>query len=504
MENFLINGFSGCLPGSEKISFTSENVFGGKTGFDEFFNVLRNIIGDDSAAGLHIQSGTPLNAGDGTSLQLPDKAGEGARQQKAAVGSEDVPGSTPDIIAMLQSLGMPAMKTDETLKHLEDGVSGEILSLSASILFAKQVIEELLNEVISEKGLPGTPQTMVQKSVETISTDKGMPIQPAFSMDIPALLYRAMNMMARQQKTVAVSEDVQENMPDMTEQMIQGDDGVFSFRDSQGPRLYHMASGKTNRVETGISVEADTTTFFAGNKDMTADMDVRLKTDGTINRNPEIKNIHANMSFRIPEQAADEIRFAGGDLNAASEKSGSILKNIITVLQNETIEVPQKDTKFSFKENDYMPFAKSGYFEAVQSPETEGAQIVEKGSFASMITDRIEKIIGQNQVVRGTPMDMVMRMNINEKDSLLIGLKREGQQVFVEIKTGSSSIMNLLQTSKEVIIRNLEMKNINANIFVNPDSDRGFERRENRRENRRGDENGNARNKFFEFLETHA
>jgi hypothetical protein len=64
--------------------------------------------------------------------------------------------------------------------------------------------------------------------------------------------------------------------------------------------------------------------------------------------------------------------------------------------------------------------------------------------------------------------------------------------------------MNLLQPNKEVIIRNLEMKNINANIFVNPDSDGGFERRENRRENRRGGANGKARNNFFEFLETQA
>ncbi|MCX5810649.1 MAG: hypothetical protein NTX36_14990 [Proteobacteria bacterium] len=607
MENLFISGLSGCFSGSEKISFTGENVSDGKTGTGEFLNVLKDIIGKDFTANLQMQSGTPLNVDNGTSLpvsalqvaaalQLPDEAGEDLSavlmsilsayglnvvpeamscvpesgievpklgstsatqgdkedapykeamailfnelckifnplvgvipvslraENSLSASSSDEPGQEtlqgtlsdeikkllerPDIIAMLQSHGIPTVKTNESSKHSEDGVSGEILSLSASILFAKQVIEGLLNEAISEKGLPGTPQTMAQSPVETVSTDKGMPVQPDPSttdMDIPALLYRAMNMAAQRQATAAGSEDVQESTPDMTEQRIQGE-GVFSFRDTQGSRLYHMASTKTDRIETGVSVEAGTMPPLAGDKDMPADMDVRLKTDGMINKNPEIKNIHANMNFRIPEQVVDEMKLAGGDFNAVSEKNGSILKNIIAGLQNETIEAPQKDTKFSFKENDYMPFTKSGNFEAAQSSETEGAQTVEKGSFASMITDKIEKIIGQNQL-RNTPMDMVMRMNINEKESLLIGLKREGQQIFVEIKTGSSSIMNLLQANKEVIIRNLEMKNVNANIFVNPDSDGGFERRENRRENRRGAANGKAQNNFFKLLETQA
>ena len=593
MENLLINGLSGCFSGSEIIPFTGENVSDGKTGSDEFLNVLKDIIGKDFTANMQMQTGIPLNVDNGVSLaisamqaapafQLPGEAGGGVLLQQnnalsdistilmsilsayglntvseampcvpesgietpKAVSTDAMRGDKEDApykeaIAILcnelckifnlfkpeavipvslgaenslsasilfakkviegllnevisekglpdtsQTMvqepvetvstdkGMPAVKTNEPEKHPEDGVSGEILNLSASILFAKKVIEGLLNEVISEKGLPDTSQTMVQEPVETVSTDKGMPVQLAFSMDIPALLYRAMNMAAQQQKAAAGSEDVQKSTPDIPEQRIQGE-AALSFRNSQGSRLYHMASAKTDRIETGVSAEADTMQLFAGDKDMPADADVRLKTDGMINRNPEIKNVHANMNFRISEQAAGEMRLAGGDFNAVSEKNGSTLKNIIAGLQNETIEAPQKDTKFSFKENDYMPFAKSGHFEADQSPAAEGTQTVEKGSFASMISDKIEKLIGQNQV-RNSPMDMVMRMNINEKESLLIGLKREGQQFFVEIKTGSSSIMNLLQANKEVIIRNLEMKNVNAHIYVNPDGDGGF------------------------------
>ncbi|MCX5815041.1 MAG: hypothetical protein NTX75_02205 [Proteobacteria bacterium] len=531
MENLLINGLSGCFSGSEKIPFTGENVSDGKTGPDEFLNVLKDIIGKDFTANLQMQSGIPLNIDKGTSLpvlalqvvtalQLPDEAGEDVSAVLMSILSAFGLNIAPEAMSCIPESGIEAPKsgsTNATQGDKEDAPYKEAMAILCNELCkifnpiegvipvsigAGNSLSASSSDEPGRETLSGEIKKLLERpDIIAMLQSHGIPIQPDPSMDIPVLLYRAMNMAAQQQKAVAGSEGVQENTPDMTEQRIQGD-GAFSFRDTQGSRLYHMASTKTDRIETGVSVEASTMPPFAGDKDMPADMDVRLKTDGMINKNPEIKNIHANMNFRIPEQVVDEMKLAEG-FNAASEKNGSILKNIIAGLQNETIEAPQKDTKFSFKENDYMPFAKSGHFEADQSPEAKGTQTVEKGSFASMITDRIEKIIGQNQV-RNTPMDMVMRMNINEKESLLIGLKREGQQIFVEIKTGSSSIMNLLQANKEVIIRNLEMKNVNANIFVNPDSDGGFERRENRRENRRGAANGKAQNNFFELLETQA
>ncbi|HOS59046.1 MAG TPA: hypothetical protein PK661_03025, partial [Syntrophorhabdaceae bacterium] len=134
--------------------------------------------------------------------------------------------------------------------------------------------------------------------------------------------------------------------------------------------------------------------------------------------------------------------------------------------------------------------------------DNKNTQIIEKASFVSTITDKIVKVTEQLRA-RNTTMDMVMRMNINEKESLLIGFKREGQQIFVEIKTESSAMLNLLQESKDTIVRNLEMKNVNANIFLNPDGKNSFERREGRREGRRGnDELNRANGKFYELFKT--
>ena len=93
MENLLINGLSGCFSGSEIIPFTGENVSDGKTGSDEFLNVLKDIIGKDFTANMQMQTGIPLNVDNGVSLaisamqaapafQLPGEAGGGVLLQQ--------------------------------------------------------------------------------------------------------------------------------------------------------------------------------------------------------------------------------------------------------------------------------------------------------------------------------------------------------------------------------------------------------------------------------------
>jgi hypothetical protein len=62
--------------------------------------------------------------------------------------------------------------------------------------------------------------------------------------------------------------------------------------------------------------------------------------------------------------------------------------------------------------------------------------------------------------------------------------------------------MNLLQTNKDVIIRNLEIKNINANIFIDPDGNGNFERREARRENQRNSKETAKKLNFIKYLKT--
>jgi len=102
---------------------------------------------------------------------------------------------------------------------------------------------------------------------------------------------------------------------------------------------------------------------------------------------------------------------------------------------------------------------------------------------------------------RKESMDMVLRLKIDDKDTLLVGLRNEGQKITVDVKTTNESLMNMLQSNKEAISKNLESKHIYANIFVDPNGEGGFDRREGRRENANSRRGKQTENEFVEFFE---
>ncbi|HOF58237.1 MAG TPA: hypothetical protein PLT19_07865, partial [Syntrophorhabdaceae bacterium] len=237
------------------------------------------------------------------------------------------------------------------------------------------------------------------------------------------------------------------------------------------------------------------------NEDMTFKLNRNVNNIIINNKQVEV-DIQKNMNFNDAESATDATFHNEKNFDKLVYKIENILKGITVEMKNDVIENHTENTDLSYKEIDTMPFLRSETHDLALSSDIKDTQIIEKASFVSTITDKIVKVTEQLQA-RSTTMDMVMRMNINEKESLLIGFKREGQQVFVEIKTESSAMLNLLQESKDTIVRNLEMKNVNANIFLNPDGKNSFERREGRREGRRGNtELNRANGNFYELFKT--
>jgi hypothetical protein len=105
-------------------------------------------------------------------------------------------------------------------------------------------------------------------------------------------------------------------------------------------------------------------------------------------------------------------------------------------------------------------------------------------AFQSEIIERIEKAIEQNTAKKDTA-DMVIRIKVNEGETIRLGLKNIGDRIQVDIKTGNETLLGMLQLNKETISRNLEQKNIYTHIYIDPDTDGGFERREERKEGRR-------------------
>jgi len=154
-------------------------------------------------------------------------------------------------------------------------------------------------------------------------------------------------------------------------------------------------------------------------------------------------------------------------------------------VQKTTVEVPQSDSIktniFQIKDNN-MTF--------------------EKGSFTSFVTDRIEKIVDQfsNKVSR---MDMIVRLKLDDKETLLVGLRHEGQKVVVDIKASNDGLVNLIQTHKDDIARHLEDKNIYTSIFVQPDGEKNTER-QSQRESKKEDKKQEAKTVFINILEATA
>jgi|GEM_PF-1194285 len=126
----------------------------------------------------------------------------------------------------------------------------------------------------------------------------------------------------------------------------------------------------------------------------------------------------------------------------------------------------------------------------------------ERGSFTSFVTDRIEKIVEQFSS-RASQMDMIVRLKLDDKETLLVGLKHDGQKIIVDVKASNDGLVNLIQTHKDDIARHLEDKNIFTHIFVQPDGERNSER-QNRQQNKKEERKKEADTAFINILEATA
>jgi hypothetical protein len=129
----------------------------------------------------------------------------------------------------------------------------------------------------------------------------------------------------------------------------------------------------------------------------------------------------------------------------------------------------------------------------------DGLKVFDKMVTGSIIADRVEQVVEQ-YAAKNSSLDMVVRLKIDEKETILVGLKDDGHKISVQIKTGNEGTMNLIQSQKDVITRHLEGKNIYTTILVDINDQRGFEKRD--RHNRQ-DEKDQEKNEgdFSAFLD---
>jgi hypothetical protein len=183
-------------------------------------------------------------------------------------------------------------------------------------------------------------------------------------------------------------------------------------------------------------------------------------------------------------------------LNAAKKYKEHVSEadEIKTISDNEIVKVsPQKTTNEIPQGDSFKP-------NVLQVKDNN--MTFEKGSFTSFVTDRIEKIVEQFSN-RSSQMDMVVRLKLDDKETLLVGLKQEGQKVIVDVKSSNDSLVNLIQAHKDDITRHLEDKNIFTSIFVQPDGERNSER-QNQQEKKKENGKQQASTSFINILEATA
>jgi len=191
------------------------------------------------------------------------------------------------------------------------------------------------------------------------------------------------------------------------------------------------------------------------------------------------------------DRAEDEARALMLNASKKYKEHVSEANEIKTISDNEIVKVEPRNTTNEIPQGDSF---KSNVLQVKDNNMT-----FEKGSFTSFVTDRIEKIVEQFSN-RGSQMDMVVRLKLDDKETLLVGLKQEGQKVIVDVKASNDGLVNLIQAHKDDIARHLEDKNIFTSIFVQPDGEKNSER-QNQRENKKEDRKQEAGTSFINILE---
>jgi len=109
-------------------------------------------------------------------------------------------------------------------------------------------------------------------------------------------------------------------------------------------------------------------------------------------------------------------------------------------------------------------------------------------SQASAMIHKIEEL-AESYSSRNQSADMVLRLKVDEKESLVVGLRSQGDRVVVDVKGASDGLMSALQSQKDSITRELESKQIYTTINVEINGDGNPKRQgQGQRQNRNGKE----------------
>jgi hypothetical protein len=95
------------------------------------------------------------------------------------------------------------------------------------------------------------------------------------------------------------------------------------------------------------------------------------------------------------------------------------------------------------------------------------AQASTTTSFGSIVADRLAAVAEQVGL-REKPLDITLRLKMEGGESLLVGFKDQAGKIIIQVRCADQNMVNLLESQKETIVRNLEAKQISSTISVSP------------------------------------
>ena len=97
----------------------------------------------------------------------------------------------------------------------------------------------------------------------------------------------------------------------------------------------------------------------------------------------------------------------------------------------------------------------------------------------SAAVERFQEVLDRFSTKSGSH-DLTVKLDIGSEGSLILGMKDLGQTVNVEVRASHDAITSLLQSQKDTIIRNLEGKDVHANVTIDPNSSNTYEEKDRR------------------------
>ncbi len=475
MENILINYLLANCTALTKEFLSQEKAATEQdgTGTLNFLSLL------DSKMGIGV-SPTANLVNETTSKETKNDAEQGNTQKESVKDSSDI----QSIFALLQScMNVKDLQQtnlqDDQLVTLENFLKNifSLLNDGESVQFIKEKTAELLT---LSQGSESDQQGAVDENKEQL-------VEPETKMDFAAVInYLAsmMNQATGLETTGGKEENVTvEKSGETLGDNVNGPEDVLkkevlpNFKKTDTPTI------PDNESKEAISLsDASVKPFQA--------IEVK-KIDGK-------ENVFQIVSNESTSKEDDKLN---KNISVLSVKTGKTLITDNGESPKVVFKVADKETANSTGKDESQLLPQDDYTKISQHVDKETSKVTEKSSFDSIMTDKIEKIVEQ-YANKNVSMDMVVRLKVDDKETLLVGLKDQGQRVTVEVKTTSEGMGTFLQSQKEEITKQLEGKNIYTNIYVDVNNE-GYQKREQKEQQKKGSDEKEKQD-FGVFLEASA